>query len=235
MLDWTAGGEVQHPAAEVLARLTENPQDGQWPSAPRTWRRTDALAVLRGTGDPACQKPPSGSPERSDRWRELSLPGRTGQSRVGLTRVPRARPGYVSSADRAADEASSRHARRPEPPARPLELPKRLPPAPLLEVDAPKVHERELARLVAFACLAFPSQGMASSSFPAASGRPRCRCRGCRNAGSISIARRHSRPWPPPIGPGSSGTSPGRCGPPPWGEPRRSAGSARWPGRASIW
>src|SRR6266852_6343245 len=31
----------------------------------------------------------------------------------------------------------------------PLKLPKRLPPAPLLEVDAPKVHEGELARLVA--------------------------------------------------------------------------------------
>src|SRR5260370_20897612 len=30
-----------------------------------------------------------------------------------------------------------------------LELPKRLPPAPLLEIDAPKVHEGELARLVA--------------------------------------------------------------------------------------
>src|SRR5260370_6915550 len=35
----------------------------------------------------------------------------------------------------------------------PLELPKRLPPAPLLEVDAPKVHEGELARLVASSLL----------------------------------------------------------------------------------
>src|SRR5260370_14027220 len=29
-----------------------------------------------------------------------------------------------------------------------LEFPKRIPPAPLLEIDAPKVHERELARLL---------------------------------------------------------------------------------------
>ena len=47
-----------------------------------------------------------------------------------------------------------------------LELPKRVPPAPLREIDAPKVHEGELARLVASRLLGLPSQGMASSSFP---------------------------------------------------------------------
>src|SRR5713226_511610 len=41
----------------------------------------------------------------------------------------------------------------------PLELPKRLPPAPLLEVDAPKVHEGELARLVASSLLGLLQPG----------------------------------------------------------------------------
>jgi uncharacterized protein (DUF2267 family) len=40
-----------------------------------------------------------------------------------------------------------------------LELPKRVPPAPLLEIDAPKVHERELARLVASRLLGLPQPG----------------------------------------------------------------------------
>src|SRR5260370_2506737 len=43
-----------------------------------------------------------------------------------------------------------------------LEFPKRIPPAPLLEIDAPKVHERELARLVAsrLLCLLEPQDGL---------------------------------------------------------------------------
>ena len=41
----------------------------------------------------------------------------------------------------------------------PLELPKRVPPAPLLEIDAPKVHERELPRLVASRLLGLPQPG----------------------------------------------------------------------------
>src|SRR4029450_9818748 len=37
-----------------------------------------------------------------------------------------------------------------------LELPQRVPPTPLLEIDAPEVHERELPRLVASRLLGLP-------------------------------------------------------------------------------
>src|ERR1700730_8915133 len=47
-----------------------------------------------------------------------------------------------------------------------LELPKCLPPAPLLEIDAPKVHEREMARLVGFRLLGLPQPGDVLVEFP---------------------------------------------------------------------
>jgi hypothetical protein len=53
---------------------------------------------------------------------------------------------------------------------------------------------------------------------PAASGRPRCRYTDSRNGGR-SRSPGGTQPWPPPIGPGSSGSTPRRYAPRPWGNP----------------